>query len=368
MKILLFAHIEPTGGTGTFFSRLIQFLDKPDNILVLALNKCNLAFVSPKSASYTSVPYIFFDKIEHFFYRVFRKLGILKRYLYLRDSLIIKKKIQQYNPDICIISQGGGPEYFPILRYSCPSIIFTHTTSEQLAPSEFNFFKNKYINNKYLSNKNVVFMSDFAKNQFVQNSPFYEWNLKLATIPNYGDIHTINQIDNMNTISVLTMGHMHGYKNPIVWFEVAKFITEKYDFVHFYWAGNGDYYTELLQKSKKYSNIHLLGFISPEEAYKHCDIYFHPSKIETQGITVVEAMALAKPCVVSNAGGLPESVIDGYNGYVCEVNNQDEYIRKLLLLITNNELSLQMGLNSKKIYDTKFSKKTWEDSLSNIIN
>ena len=31
MKILLFAHIEPTGGTGTFFSRLIQFLDKPDN-------------------------------------------------------------------------------------------------------------------------------------------------------------------------------------------------------------------------------------------------------------------------------------------------------------------------------------------------
>ena len=35
----------------------------------------------------------------------------------------------------------------------------------------------------------------------------------------------------------------------------------------------------------------------------------------SHGIAVVDAMLMALPCVVSNAGGLPESVVNGKTGY-----------------------------------------------------
>jgi len=40
------------------------------------------------------------------------------------------------------------------------------------------------------------------------------------------------------------------------------------------------------------------------------------SKTETQGLAVGEALAAGLPCVVVNAGGAPESVRDGVDGFL----------------------------------------------------
>jgi glycosyltransferase involved in cell wall biosynthesis len=46
------------------------------------------------------------------------------------------------------------------------------------------------------------------------------------------------------------------------------------------------------------------------------DVFVAPSRIESFGVAVLEASACARPVVVSDAGGLPEVVVDGETGLV----------------------------------------------------
>ena len=52
--------------------------------------------------------------------------------------------------------------------------------------------------------------------------------------------------------------------------------------------------------------------------YAAADVFLFPSKTETQGLAVGEAMACGTPCVVVNAGGAPESVRDGVDGFLVD--------------------------------------------------
>ena len=61
-----------------------------------------------------------------------------------------------------------------------------------------------------------------------------------------------------------------------------------------------------------------------------CSLF--PSKTETQGLAVGEALASGLPCVVVNAGGAPESVRDGVDGFLVEDDAAQMAARTLELL------------------------------------
>lgn len=52
---------------------------------------------------------------------------------------------------------------------------------------------------------------------------------------------------------------------------------------------------------------------NPYPYIRYADLFVHPSWVESQGIAVLEAMALEKPCVVVHSSGTDEFVRDGYN-------------------------------------------------------
>ena len=51
---------------------------------------------------------------------------------------------------------------------------------------------------------------------------------------------------------------------------------------------------------------------------KYADLFVHPSYVESQGLTVLEAMALGVPCVVTKSRGPCEFIEDGVNGLLTE--------------------------------------------------
>ena len=61
-----------------------------------------------------------------------------------------------------------------------------------------------------------------------------------------------------------------------------------------------------------------LGRTKLDPLYQASDLFLFPSKTETQGLAVGEALASGLPCVVVNAGGAPESVRDGVDGILVE--------------------------------------------------
>ncbi|MBK8670809.1 MAG: glycosyltransferase, partial [Saprospiraceae bacterium] len=93
-----------------------------------------------------------------------------------------------------------------------------------------------------------------------------------------------------------------------------------------------------------------LGHVHHEELssiYASCDVFVFTSISETYGNVVAEAMASGLPCVIANGGGSAHFVENGKNGFLCSPEDSLEYLEKIKLILTNEELRtsfIQEGL------------------------
>jgi glycosyltransferase involved in cell wall biosynthesis len=149
---------------------------------------------------------------------------------------------------------------------------------------------------------------------------------------------------------------------------VAKLITSKYEQIHFVWLGNGPLWEDFKVATKEHGRILFKGAVTDPMSYlKGAAIYYQPSLNETQGIAVVEAMYNYLPCVVSDTGGLPETVEHQYNGIVVNPTIEKEHVEALSILIDNSELRYQYGLNSHKRYLKLFSFDTFKTKMDALF-
>ena len=76
---------------------------------------------------------------------------------------------------------------------------------------------------------------------------------------------------------------------------------------------------------------------NPYPYMKYADLFVHPSYIESQGLTVLEAMALGVPCVVTKSRGPCEFIVDGVNGLLTE-QSPESLAEKVLSVLTDKTL------------------------------
>ena len=76
---------------------------------------------------------------------------------------------------------------------------------------------------------------------------------------------------------------------------------------------------------------------NPYPYMKYADLFVHPSYIESQGMTVLEAMALGVPCVVTKSRGPCEFIEDGINGLLTE-QSPESLTEKVLSILTDKTL------------------------------
>jgi glycosyltransferase involved in cell wall biosynthesis len=76
-----------------------------------------------------------------------------------------------------------------------------------------------------------------------------------------------------------------------------------------------------------------------KQLYADCQVYIQPSKYESFGLCILEAMATGRPVVAFNVGGIPE-VIEN-KGFV--VDTKQRFINKVTRLLEDNEECVKMG-------------------------
>ncbi len=83
-------------------------------------------------------------------------------------------------------------------------------------------------------------------------------------------------------------------------------------------VGDGPH-REVLEKHFHGTPTYFVGYLKGLElasAYASADAFIFPSRTETLGLVLLEAMAAGCPVVAANSGGIPDIVTDGVNGYL----------------------------------------------------
>lgn len=158
----------------------------------------------------------------------------------------------------------------------------------------------------------------------------------------------IKEIDT-NSITIVTTGRVSYQKNPHLFNEIAT----NFKSIKFIWVGSGDLENELTS-----NNIEITGWKNKEELMdilNKSDIFILTSLWEGLPISLLEAMALKKPCIVSNVIG-NKNVIKNYeNGFIC--NNLEEF-KNIIEEIKANKYDLKkISLNAYKDVLNKYNTK-----------
>ena len=125
-------------------------------------------------------------------------------------------------------------------------------------------------------------------------------------------------------------------------------------------------YKKLTIKLGIEDNVIFTGKVPWEEVplyYAISDIFVTASHTETQGLTVVEAMAASLPVVALDDESFRNTVIDGLTGYLFK--NKKEYLNVMFKLITNKQQRESMG-NQGRINSEVYSSKYFAERVLNV--
>lgn len=95
--------------------------------------------------------------------------------------------------------------------------------------------------------------------------------------------------------------------------------------------------------------------IDIENYLNAADIGIYPSQDESFGLSILETMFYGHPVIASNAGGIPEVLIDKETGFIHNVGDIEGYVKNLDILIEDNNLRDKLGTNAKKHAEKNFS-------------
>jgi glycosyltransferase involved in cell wall biosynthesis len=137
---------------------------------------------------------------------------------------------------------------------------------------------------------------------------------------------------------IVTSGRIVNQKNPVMFNKIASYF-EEFEQFQFLWVGDG---TE--RNLLKAKNIQITGWLEKvelNEIVNHADMYLSTATFEGLPFSVLEALALKKPVLLSECVGNKDLVKQGLNGGVFK--NENEAINKIVQFYNNASMLSVMG-------------------------
>lgn len=181
--------------------------------------------------------------------------------------------------------------------------------------------------------KKILTVSDSVMDEYV----FGKWfKNKTEVIGNPVDLDRIRRLAGESDIKydVAFLGRLSIQKNPYLFLDILAEVKKKNLNVKAVMIGDGELRDDVkrrIQDLNLQDNVTLIGFQkNPYKYLNQAKILLMPSSWEGYGLAAVEALALGKPVVCSNAGGLPGIVNDSC-GKICE--SVEEYAKVIISLL-----------------------------------
>ncbi len=168
---------------------------------------------------------------------------------------------------------------------------------------------------------------------------------------------------------ILFVGRIGTEKNLDLLLTSMKSLMEVSKKIKLLVVGDGpdaDMYKEYVKKNNIGSNVIFTGKVPWDQVVSYyiiSDIFATASTTETQGLTVIEAMAASLPVVCINDESFNTTVIDGLNGMI--FNNRREYKKAVTTLFKDRKL-LQRLSDQARIESEMHSSKYFAEKLLDV--
>jgi glycosyltransferase involved in cell wall biosynthesis len=162
-----------------------------------------------------------------------------------------------------------------------------------------------------------------------------------------------------------TISRLDPIKNQKMMIDAFRAINQNYPKTRLLIVGDGPERAALeqhIENLKLTHSIILTGFQNDPRPYLDLvDIFLLSSHSEGTSMTLLEAMAQGKPCVVTDVGGNPEIINSGVDGLLVDAGNAAKFAEAIVKLLENPEMQLAMGQAARGTFARRFE-------LQNMIN
>jgi glycosyltransferase involved in cell wall biosynthesis len=273
--------------------------------------------------------------------------------------------LEKLKPDLVHVHAWRHPHVFQVAklkrRLKFKAVIHTHAPFyklDQLGLTTWLYHKavdqiRKGVLREYDA---VVALTPYEKNLLVRKLGVKSEKIKI--IPNGIDdeISGVNintaEIDMINENPlILYVGRISRSKNIDLLIKAMRTLTKR-KMAKLFLAGPDE---NLIAKLRRYSrkiniDFHYMGQVSEVEKHKlysKCTIFAHPAIYEGFGITLLEAQAFGKPCVITGEGGQLYAAPPGMTS-LHAMPNPEDFGEKMAALLMNEELYEKFSRNARK--------------------
>lgn len=238
-------------------------------------------------------------------------------------------------------------------------------------------WKRRFINPLLVMGTNAITSISKATKQALIEFEFIP-NDKITTI--YNGIRPLS-LDNLrqeetrkllgipdNHVVLGTVARFDPIKNHKMMLEAFSKVIKQHPNTTLIMVGDGEERDNIERMIGQYNlkdSVILTGYqTNPINFLAIMDIFLLSSLSEGTSMTLLEAMSLSKPCVVTDAGGNPEIILNGENGLVSPNGDCDKFAQAVNSLIKNGYKEFEV--NARTRFDKYFSEQAMNLQFSEL--
>jgi glycosyltransferase involved in cell wall biosynthesis len=353
--------------------RFLKTKKNSENSLITIIRKVMHGFLKKKSKKSLFVTKIYvwlqYHKNANIIINRYEKylndLDILFFHDIITPYQLKRKNIKLWNEKKKIIVLHSNGEIFKML--------FSYYPKLKESPKTKFFYENNIAISVLNDVDQIVLLSEYAKQIFLKLYPYYIE--KVSVVPNGINSPKIKSRFNFNKRKIVftTIGSVSERKGHDVLIKALEIMSKsernRFDINI---IGDGVIVNDLLNQclEKEINNVKFLG--TKKNIYKYLyetDCFLLASRDEGLPIAIIEAMSIGLPIIATNVGGVPDLVINDFNGILIAPGS----VKKLkLAILLFSELSFSkktsMGDNSLKLFTDGFTQKKMIEGYKNIFN
>ncbi|MCK0125014.1 glycosyltransferase [Gelidibacter sp. F2691] len=182
--------------------------------------------------------------------------------------------------------------------------------------------------------------------------------------PNPEFLKVIPKFSEMQFIGI---GRFTDKKAPYYTILSFKLVSQKYPEAQLLLAGNGvlmNTCKNLVKQLKLQDQVQFLGVISPEQyrellseslAFVQHSITAENGDMEGTPLAVLEASVAGLPVISTNHAGIPDVIIHGETGLLCDEHNIEEMARNMIAVLDDVSYAQQLGAAGKEHITNNFN-------------